>query len=794
VTSIFLLVLQLLVSPQENEFVPTPELVPQVTAFGSHFSVYELRRVPRIEADVQSLEYACDTAEFEDLVTLYVVGSLFKQDGVESDDGVHFNWQSGELLVFTNTEEELTAAVSLIKELERLATPERLRVGAEPTIGADGEELQSKNEQPLFRHRFQTNLSPAEVVDRLRNVERRSGVSFTGSMQIEDLEGEAFGQNLILRIWLPVDPLELGNESHPLITDIRESVSTVRSVFKISHNFEIVIAEVRKFSEKYRNRFQDFEFVEFDPDLRSIYFELSASRYHELEQLVRAYSVAPFLVRVKINVVEMDEELQRSLGTQLAGIRWESNGQDVLSWIGKFLGSSIAGEANLALNLGKASIDVLIDSIEKSGRGKRHLIPEVLTLEFDEQSSRPTVIETSLFPQNIGVEGVGFRLQLDQLRVLESSSVRLIRQYVNRWVGESELESRSQLIQFTEALRSGALIEELDASQWGDIYFSWVINHSRLNDYLRELQVQVRASVSDGSITRYVPATNDQPAAVDIQKTLMDFNVIVDHSVPVLLGGSTAASERVENQKVPLLGDLPLIGGLFRNQKLMKENRSNLIFLTVNLEPPKDYQGVSFDLFTTKAIQRFVENSLYTDAVTHVPWVWNGPAFGYEVQKKFKQNPLAAVTLTRLAWHLSFEQAGGLKRVGSDWTWQNAESLINQLTKPRGSQFSLLGDAVLRAQMMAKEVFDLDLNPYEILTLMRLEGWFGGDPQWPGQVDDRMFWVLAVRLSKEFGEPYLILTDDRMHRAFERLEKDWSRGASADKLARFEQEWLKSHR
>ena len=49
---------------------------------------------------------------------------------------------------------------------------------------------------------------------------------------------------------------------------------------------------------------------------------------------------------------------------------------------------------------------------------------------------------------------------------------------------------------------------------------------------------------------------------------------------PLVLGGIFQSEELTGDEKVPLLGDLPLVGGLFKKQMRSKDKREILIFIT----------------------------------------------------------------------------------------------------------------------------------------------------------------------------------------------------------------------
>ena len=57
-------------------------------------------------------------------------------------------------------------------------------------------------------------------------------------------------------------------------------------------------------------------------------------------------------------------------------------------------------------------------------------------------------------------------------------------------------------------------------------------------------------------------------------------NMIVQDGQTLMLGGILYQKDSTVEVKLPLLGDLPLIGGLFRHTRVDRSNRELLVFIT----------------------------------------------------------------------------------------------------------------------------------------------------------------------------------------------------------------------
>lgn len=69
-------------------------------------------------------------------------------------------------------------------------------------------------------------------------------------------------------------------------------------------------------------------------------------------------------------------------------------------------------------------------------------------------------------------------------------------------------------------------------------------------------------------------------AVPSINTRRLTTRVLVDNGNTIILGGVREDDNRLTEGRIPILGDLPLIGGLFRNSQRSRQNRELLIFIT----------------------------------------------------------------------------------------------------------------------------------------------------------------------------------------------------------------------
>ena len=57
-------------------------------------------------------------------------------------------------------------------------------------------------------------------------------------------------------------------------------------------------------------------------------------------------------------------------------------------------------------------------------------------------------------------------------------------------------------------------------------------------------------------------------------------NMIVQHAQTLMLGGILFQTDSKVERKIPLLGDVPLAGGLFRHNNIVESNEELIVFIT----------------------------------------------------------------------------------------------------------------------------------------------------------------------------------------------------------------------
>jgi type IV pilus assembly protein PilQ len=100
------------------------------------------------------------------------------------------------------------------------------------------------------------------------------------------------------------------------------------------------------------------------------------------------------------------------------------------------------------------------------------------------------------------------------------------------------------------------------------------------------LSLKVKPQITpDGNVIMTLDVTKDQvgvttPAGVQINTKHVKTEVLVENGGTVVIGGIYEQTDRTDITKIPFLGDLPLIGGLFRNTTTSSRKTELLVFIT----------------------------------------------------------------------------------------------------------------------------------------------------------------------------------------------------------------------
>jgi general secretion pathway protein D len=122
------------------------------------------------------------------------------------------------------------------------------------------------------------------------------------------------------------------------------------------------------------------------------------------------------------------------------------------------------------------------------------------------------------------------------------------------------------------------------------------------------LTLKVRPQITEGGVVRIqifqeassVQAGSANNAAGPItNKRSLESAVLVDDGATIVLGGLIEDSFGTDEDKVPLVGDLPLLGNLFRYENRTRKKTNLMVFLRPRIvREGSDYQGLTEDRYS----------------------------------------------------------------------------------------------------------------------------------------------------------------------------------------------------
>jgi type II secretory pathway component GspD/PulD (secretin) len=115
------------------------------------------------------------------------------------------------------------------------------------------------------------------------------------------------------------------------------------------------------------------------------------------------------------------------------------------------------------------------------------------------------------------------------------------------------------------------------------------------------INLHVVPEVSDlaGTITKTVSGEINQADFFDIRR--IDTRVLIPSGNTLVMGGLVSDDSTVGNTKVPIMGDIPGLGWLFRQETKTQAKRNLLIFITPTIVQDEDFQPTQTDFLKTKA-------------------------------------------------------------------------------------------------------------------------------------------------------------------------------------------------
>ncbi|MCS6945024.1 MAG: type IV pilus secretin PilQ [Sutterellaceae bacterium] len=290
-----------------------------------------------------------------------------------------------------------------------------------------------------------------------------------------------------------------------------------------------------------------------DQRTNQLFVQDTAARLEEVRRLLQRIDIPVPQVMIEARIVEADDRFSQNLGARFGFARVTSN-----QWLNAGPGSSF----------GPGTVG-----------GSSGNIGNTTTV------SGPNVSVTNPNFVNLPAAGIGgFPASTIGLTLFNSSVTRLL----NLELSALEADGRGKIISSPRVITADkvkALIE-----QGTEIPYQAATSSGATQIQFRKavLKLEVTPQITpEGAIFLDVKVNRDSPSAiatggagVAIDTKAVQTQVLVENGGTVVLGGIYEQRERTTITKVPLLGDVPVLGWLFRNRGRIDERTELMIFIT----------------------------------------------------------------------------------------------------------------------------------------------------------------------------------------------------------------------
>ena len=291
--------------------------------------------------------------------------------------------------------------------------------------------------------------------------------------------------------------------------------------------------------------------VSADPRTNQLFVTDIPSRLRDIEALLARIDVAVRQVVIEARIVEASDSFGKSIGVRLGGA-------DLRGIRGGDAGYSVGGSSRVAVG---GSYDAVANSTGYFGASESGAMSNFVNLPAKSVG---------------GAEAAKFALTL-----FNPSANRLL----NLEIQAMEAEGKGTVVSSPRLLTADqvkALIE-----QGTDIPYSVQSKDGPTLAFKKAvLKLEVTPQITpDGQIILDLEINKDSvgerlPQGVAINTKAIKTQAIVDNGGTVMLGGIFESTEAKSESKVPLLGDLPYVGNLFKSRNTEINKTEMLVFIT----------------------------------------------------------------------------------------------------------------------------------------------------------------------------------------------------------------------
>jgi type IV pilus assembly protein PilQ len=276
------------------------------------------------------------------------------------------------------------------------------------------------------------------------------------------------------------------------------------------------------------------------------------SRLEQVQQLISKVDIAVRQVLIEARIVEASDTFGKSLGVRLGG-------SDLRGIRGGDAGYSVSGNNRVAFG---GSYDAISGTT-----GESSVVPNTLNTSF---VNLPAVGQGGFTPSSFAIS-------------LFSSAAN---RFLNLELSALEADGRGKLVsspRIVTADQTKALIE-----QGTEFPYQQATSSGATSVAFRRatLKLEVTPQITpEGNIILDLDVSKDSrgettAAGIAINTKHIKTQVLVENGGTVVIGGIFELTETENEAKVPLLGDLPAVGNLFKNRQRTSNKQEMLVFIT----------------------------------------------------------------------------------------------------------------------------------------------------------------------------------------------------------------------
>ena len=269
----------------------------------------------------------------------------------------------------------------------------------------------------------------------------------------------------------------------------------------------------------------------------------------EIRKLVTSLDIPIRQVLIESRIVIASDDFNRELGTRLGAISKASRGGGIITG-----GATTTGLASSTQGI-DTNVNLLNASTISAGSGFNVNLPRT-------GAATPAGIAMGFLLDNTLLDLELSALQLEGKGELVSNP-----RVITANQKEAFIEQGTE-IPYNQSTSSGA-----NAVQFKKAVLSLTVTPQITPDdrVILDLNVTKDTVIPAGELNASVPAIDTKEVRTQ---------VLVDNGETVVLGGIFEEEKQVEHRKVPLLGDIPFLGWLFRSTSTVKKKKELLIFVT----------------------------------------------------------------------------------------------------------------------------------------------------------------------------------------------------------------------